>query len=112
METGIALLQFGEDIAQGGEARALAQEAADLVVAPELAHLFAADTLAEVAFTAQLPGFEGRPVLGIIDRLVPTDTGVLVVDFKTNQVVPTDESEIPEGVLRQLGAYAEAMAAI
>ena len=112
VETGIALLQFGEDIAQGEEARALAQEAADLVAKPELAHLFAADTLAEVAFTAELPGFEGRPVLGIIDRLVPTDTGVLVVDFKTNQVVPSHEGEIPEGVLRQLGAYAEAMAAI
>ena len=37
---------------------------------------------------------------------------VVVVDFKTNSIVPSTPAEVPEGLLRQMGAYAAALSAI
>ncbi len=37
---------------------------------------------------------------------------MLAVDYKSNRVVPTRPEEVPEGLLRQMGAYAEALAQI
>ena len=34
---------------------------------------------------------------------------MLAVDFKSNVAVPSSESEVPEAILRQLGAYQEAL---
>jgi len=34
---------------------------------------------------------------------------VIVVDYKTNRVVPRNADEVPEGILRQMGAYALAV---
>lgn len=76
---------------------------------PELSWLFAQDTLAEVPFTAPLGQHR---IHGSIDRLHVTDTAVHVIDFKTNRVVPKSPGNVPEGVLRQMGAYAHAMAQI
>jgi ATP-dependent helicase/nuclease subunit A len=44
--------------------------------------------------------------------LILRDTHVLAVDFKTNAVVPATPAETPEGLLRQMGAYAAMLAAI
>jgi ATP-dependent helicase/nuclease subunit A len=79
-------------------------EALDVLNDPKLTHIFAADTLAEVPVTAQI---KGKPIYGIIDRLKITDTDILIVDYKTNRVVPTDPTNCPDGILRQMGAYAE-----
>jgi ATP-dependent helicase/nuclease subunit A len=54
----------------------------------------------------------GRSVLGAIDRLIVTKTRVLAVDFKTNADVPDRPGDVPEGLLRQMGAYAEMLGAI
>ena len=43
---------------------------------------------------------------GVVDRLLVTEQKVTVVDFKTNRVVPRDPAGCPEGLLRQMGAYA------
>jgi ATP-dependent helicase/nuclease subunit A len=92
------------------EARAeLLAEAEAVLDAPELAILFAPGTLAEVPVTAPL-GWPGRgPLVGTIDRLVVGPDAVLIVDFKSNAVVPATPQDVPEGLLRQMGAYAEAM---
>lgn len=37
---------------------------------------------------------------------------VLAVDFKTNRIVPSTPEDTPEGLLRQMGAYAAALAQI
>jgi len=71
--------------------------------------LFSPGTLAEVAITACLGG---RPLDGIIDRLLVLPDRVLAVDFKTNTVVPDGVADVPEGLLRQMGAYAAALAKI
>ncbi|MCJ8140826.1 double-strand break repair helicase AddA [Falsirhodobacter halotolerans] len=71
--------------------------------------VFAADTLAEVTVTADL---DGTPMMGVIDRLIVMPDRVLAVDFKTNATVPATPDQVPEGLLRQMGAYARALAAI
>jgi ATP-dependent helicase/nuclease subunit A len=86
-------------------------EAERVLGAPHLAHVFGPDTLAEVALHAD-SAVLGRSVLGAIDRLVLSETHVLAVDFKTNADVPGRPEDVPEGLLRQMGAYAEMLRAI
>lgn len=74
-----------------------------------LEFLFAPDTLAEVDITAELPELASKRIHGTIDRLIVKQNSVLAVDFKTNAVVPRSASETPEGLLRQMGAYASAL---
>lgn len=80
-------------------------EATAVLTAPDLQHLFD-NTLAEVAITAPLD--KGR-MLGVIDRLIVTDTAILAVDFKTNAVAPTNAGDVPDGLLAQMGAYHQAL---
>ncbi|KUJ78033.1 DNA helicase UvrD [Ruegeria marisrubri] len=87
----------------------LLAEAAAVLTAPHLAQVFAADALAEVPVTADLGAFR---VHGVIDRLIVTETDVQVIDFKTNATVPDRPETCPEGLLRQMGAYARALAQI
>ena len=86
----------------------LLAEAANVLKATSLARLWGTDSLPEVGITADLPGL-GR-LQGVIDRLILTDDSALIVDFKSNAVVPDTPATCPEGLLRQMGAYA-AMAA-
>jgi ATP-dependent helicase/nuclease subunit A len=83
-------------------------EAARVLDDPVFAWLFAPGTLAEVEISAALPLGPGLRALGAIDRLVVARDRVVAVDFKTNAVVPERPEDVPEGILRQLGAY-EAM---
>ena len=87
----------------------LLAEASAVLTAPALTDIFAPDALAEVTLTANL----GADRLhGVIDRLVITDDRVLAVDFKSNATVPSRPEDCPEGLLRQMGAYARALAQI
>ncbi|HEY6918423.1 MAG TPA: double-strand break repair helicase AddA, partial [Tabrizicola sp.] len=76
---------------------------------PDLAPLFGPDSLAEVAVTAP---FGDRILAGSIDRLILSDDRVLIIDYKSNAVVPTGPEAVPEGILRQLGAYAHMLAQV
>lgn len=90
--------------------KAEAKAQADRVLSdPSLTWLFADDVLAEAPVTATLGSIR---IHGTIDRLHITPNAVHVVDFKTNRVVPDAPDQTPEGVLRQMGAYAHAMAQI
>ncbi|MDP3193967.1 double-strand break repair helicase AddA [Tabrizicola sp.] len=90
--------------------RAEALAEAQLVLShPDLVPLFGPDTLAEVAVSAP---WGDRILAGNIDRLVIAPDHILIIDYKSNAVVPTTQAEIPEGILRQLGAYAHMLAAI
>ena len=71
--------------------------------------LFAPETMAEVPITADL---HGQRLYGTIDRLVIADDHVLAIDFKSNMTVPSAADQVPEGLLRQMGAYAHALAQI
>ena len=87
----------------------LAAEALRLLARPELAHVFAPNSLVEVPGLARL---DGRQISGAIDRLIVMPERILAVDFKSNRVVPNDAADIPEGILRQLGAYEAALTQI
>lgn len=73
------------------------------------APLFGPDSLAEVPFSALV---DGRVIAGSIDRLLVGETVVRVIDFKTGAHVPDGEAAVPIGYLRQMGAYAAALAVI
>jgi ATP-dependent helicase/nuclease subunit A len=90
----------------------LLAEIGGVLRAPELAAIFADTALAEVEITAPMPGVGERRLIGRIDRLVIEADRVLAVDFKTNRGVPEAPERVPEGILRQMGAYAAALAPI
>ena len=100
------------ETALAGEAGPLIENALALIRDPSLAGIFAEDTLCEVAFSAYVPALGDAPVFGTIDRLVVGADDVLVIDYKSNRCVPDSPELIPDGILRQLGAYAAAMAQI
>jgi ATP-dependent helicase/nuclease subunit A len=78
-------------------------EARRVIGAPGLAALFGPESLAEAAIAGEIGG---RRLLGSIDRLVVEGGRVLAVDFKSNRLVPEQAGDVPEGILRQMGAYA------
>ena len=47
---------------------------------------------------------------GQIDRLVVTESEVLIVDFKTNHAPPSEPAEAPRGYVRQLALYRAVLA--
>jgi ATP-dependent helicase/nuclease subunit A len=76
----------GGALAESGRI-ALASKVLAAVGAPELSRIFASDARTEVALAGLLPR-SGRPDLaysGRLDRLVATDQGVLIVDFKLGE---------------------------
>jgi len=106
------LLAFGEDAASSEDAAELLQEARRVLETPGLEFLFASDTLAEVELSAPVDLVGANRIHGIIDRLVIAPDRVLAVDFKTNRDVPDRPDVIPEGILRQMGAYESALAGV
>lgn len=103
------LMAAGEDAATPTEAMALLAEVRAVLDAPALAPLFGSGTLAEVPVTAEIGG---RRMLGTIDRLIVSPDRVLAVDYKSNVVIPARPEDVPAGLLRQMGAYAAALAQI
>ncbi len=93
------------------ELQPMLDEAARVLTDPGLSHLFAPDTLAEVEVTGHSATLDA-PMLGIIDRLIVEPHRVTAVDFKTNATVPAKAEEVPDGLLRQMGAYAELLQAV
>ncbi|MBM9596252.1 double-strand break repair helicase AddA [Roseitranquillus sediminis] len=90
----------------------LLAEAAAVLESPALAFVFAPDALAEVPFAAAPPNFGARTLRGVIDRLIVGPDAVLCIDFKTNRTVPNRAENTPNGLLRQMGAYAAALTQI
>ena len=98
-----------EDTASSAEAAILFEEAQAVISASHLAHLFADGTLAEIPLASP---WGDQAISGIIDRLIVDDARVLAIDFKTNVTVPPSPDQVPEGLLRQMAAYAHALALI
>jgi ATP-dependent helicase/nuclease subunit A len=74
-----------------------------------LCDIFAPDTLVEVPITAKVGE---RRLHGVVDRLRITDSVVQLIDYKTNRHVPPGPAACPEGILRQMGAYAAMLSQI
>ncbi len=85
------------------------RRALGVIETPDWAALFSPDALAEVPLAATV----GEQVIaGTADRLLVTETRVLVADFKTARRPPANLSQVPESTLRQMGSYAAALAVI
>ncbi len=83
-----------------------------MVGSVHLAPIFMPDALAEVELTATIPAFPNHRFHGAIDRLLITATQITAIDFKTNRLVPASPALVPEGILRQMGAYHAMLTAI
>jgi len=84
-------------------------EVTNVLSAPHLSHIFANGGLSEVTISAQVGD---RRIHGAIDRLVVSDSEVLAIDYKSNRIVPDTPDNCPEGLKRQMGAYAHALASV
>ena len=84
-------------------------EARAVLENPDFSHIFAPDTLAEVPVSATLEELGNRRIHGNIDRLIISDDHILAVDFKSNAIVPQNAKDVPDGILRQMGAYQAAL---
>ena len=106
------LLSYGPETASSAEIDSILHEAAGVLNSHSLAFLFSSTALTEVELTADLATLQGRRIHGIVDRLIVTSDTVLAIDFKTNAIVPDSPKTCPEGLLRQMGAYAHALQGI
>lgn len=111
-EVAAKLLSGGPDAATGLELELLLDEVTKVLTKPSLAHLFVPDAMAEVPVSANLDALKGKRIHGNIDRLLVKAGRILAVDFKTNALVPGTAQDIPDGILRQMGAYAHALQGI
>ena len=80
-----------------------------VIAHPHWAELFGPAALAEVPLAATVGGLV---VAGTADRLLVEPTRVLVADFKTARRPPATLGEVPLATLRQMAAYAAALAVI
>lgn len=104
-----SILQQYDNQADSAEAKELLDIATRVLNADALKPIFAPDTLAEISITAKVPELGGRKIYGTIDRLVISDNKIMAVDFKSNRVVPGTLADVPNGLLRQMGAYLSAL---
>lgn len=106
-EAALAYLVRNADGWTEEERQALAESTLALIADARFAAVFAPGSRAEVSIVGRLERPGGRPALvsGQIDRLVVTDSEVLIVDFKTNHAPPSRPDEAPRGYVRQLALY-------
>ena len=103
------LLKWAEiNVSEETQIRAYKQ-AENILKNPSFEFIFAPDTLSEVQFSTIVESVGEIPIVGVIDRLVLSQDSALIIDFKTNQEVPSSIDEVPLGVLKQMGAYAASM---
>ncbi|MCB1532678.1 MAG: double-strand break repair helicase AddA [Alphaproteobacteria bacterium] len=69
--------------------------------------IFSPQARAEVPINARLEN--GQIMSGQVDRLLITDTHILIIDYKTNRPPPTDAKDIPAIYQAQMQAYADAL---
>jgi ATP-dependent helicase/nuclease subunit A len=92
----------------------LPQEFRDEMVAETLAvvsdtafaPLFRPGSVAEVPIAARIGGYD---LEGRIDRLVETEAGLLILDYKTNRPPPKTQEEVAPAYVAQLAAYRTAL---
>jgi len=91
------------------DAAPLVAETMAILNHPVFAPLFAADSRAEIAVTAELPELGNVRVSGQIDRLAVTADAVLIADFKTNRPPPADVAQTPRLYRAQMALYRAAL---
>lgn len=88
---------------------AMVDEVLTILDDPDHAALFGPGSLAEVPLSAVV---DGAVIAGIVDRLLVTESGVTVIDYKTGRRVPDDAAAVAPAYLRQMAAYRDALGVI
>jgi len=99
-----SLLATGDEPALLAETETLLAEATAVLTCGQLKP-WLARSLAEVEVTGPVAALGGRVVHGTVDLLSVTPDKVVVIDYKSNLGVPATPDAVPEGILRQMGAY-------
>ena len=89
------------------EQPALAAEILKVLRHPEFAAIFGAGSRAETPVTGVAGG--NKVLSGQMDRLLVTDTEVLVIDYKTNRPPPSRVEDVHVSYLKQMAAYRAVM---
>ncbi len=107
------------EVEDGPEAQFSDDEWAELLInahaileTSDLAALETPGALLEVELTGPVAVLGGRIVHGAIDRLIVSPDRILAIDYKSNATVPDTAQAVPEGIQRQMGAYAALLAQI
>jgi ATP-dependent helicase/nuclease subunit A len=82
----------------------LLEEILAILEAPAFAAVFGPDSRAETGIAGRLVA-DGPLLVGQIDRLAVTDHEVLIVDYKTDRLVPDTPGEVSPAYLAQIAAY-------
>lgn len=96
-------------VEDAAERRRIVRDALAVLDEPRFADLFGPAALAEAPIAATIGG---TVVSGTVDRLLIEEDRVRVVDFKTGRRAPETGAEAPTYHLRQMAAYAAALAVI
>ena len=99
------LARPGHDLDDAQQAEIL-RETLALLTDPALAPLFGPGSRAEVPLVAQAGG---RVISARIDRLLVTETEVLIADFKTNRPPPERLEDVHPGYIAQMAGYRRAL---
>lgn len=103
------LLQVGR-MEDPAERQHLTQLVCGILSDDRFAALFGPGSLGEAPISAVVEG--GLVIAGTVDRLLITPDRVQVVDFKTGRVAPERIEDVPIYHIRQMAAYAAALAVI
>ncbi|MFD1611354.1 double-strand break repair helicase AddA [Sphingomonas tabacisoli] len=109
MESADRWLATAAGVADAHVRATLTETVCAIIADPRFADVFATDALAEAPLAAVV---EGQVIAGKVDRLHVSNERVLVVDFKTNRRAPATLADAPESHLKQMAAYAAALAQV
>jgi ATP-dependent helicase/nuclease subunit A len=99
----LARATHGLDPAEQNE---IARETMAVLRHPDFSALFGPGSRAEVPVVGLI---DGKALSGRLDRLVVTETEVLIVDYKTNRPPPLELAGVAPAYLSQLRAYRAAL---
>ena len=94
----------------GSKAKSLADRVIGIIEDQAYAAYFQHSGLAEIPLVADL-GEKGL-LAGQVDRIVVTESDILILDYKSDRSPPGDPGAVPPAYLAQLAAYRSALARI
>ena len=103
-------LEHSGGVEDAAERAGLVRDVCTVIADPAYAAVFAGDALTEAPIAAVLP--DGQVIAGTVDRLLVEPGRILLVDFKTGRRAPAGLDQVPDHHLRQMSAYAAALAVI